>query len=80
MKKIEKSKIMEVLVQAYYCLTFYDIDEAVFCLTDALTSWHYFKIRKETRGPKLSIQWHFKVYGEMDTWAPTHFTFLKNIL
>ena len=65
-KEIEKAAIMELLLQAYYCLKFYDLDEAVLCLTDAFTAWHYFKIIKNIkRGPKLRIEWYFRLYGEM---------------
>ena len=47
--------LMEVLLQASYCLRFYDVPQIIHCLTD-LSRWHYFKVKRST-SDKLNIEW-----------------------
>ena len=71
---------MELLVQTHYCLQYYKMNDAVFCLTDVFNVWHYFKIELSKRSPKMVIRWYHKIEGDIATWASAHLVFLKEII
>ena len=48
--------MMEVLIQAYYCLYQYKVPTFIHCLTD-LHQWYYFKVDK-VKPSKLKIVWY----------------------
>ena len=55
-KRVNDCDLMEALLQASYCLRFYNIPQMIHCLTD-LSTWHYFKVKRSTSSHKLNIEW-----------------------
>ena len=58
---VETNQLMEVMIQAYYCLYQHPVTSVIHCLTD-LQQWWYFKVDKE-RPRKLKVAW-FKSINE----------------
>ena len=53
------------------------LDSAIFCLTDAIYVYHYFKIQyTPTQRNKFIIQWYYKIDGHIDITTSTHLGFL----
>ena len=51
--------LMEVLIQAFYCMTYHKVDSILHCLTD-LTAWHYFKFKKNYQ--HLEVEWFHTIF------------------
>lgn len=56
-ERVNDCDLMEALLQASYCLRFYNVSQMIHCLTD-LSTWHYFKVKRSTSSDKLmNIEW-----------------------
>ena len=74
---VEKSHLMEVMIQAYYCLYQHEVTTFIHCLTD-LQQWYYFKVEKESPR-KLKIAW-YKSINEPEINVGSHFNFLCPVI
>ena len=54
---VDSKALMEVLVQAYYCVNFYKLEGLLICLTDLYT-WQYMKVLRADSGRLQLI--HYK--------------------
>ena len=56
-ERVNDCDLMEALLQASYCLRFYNVSQMIHCLTD-LSTWHYFKVKRSISSDKLmNIEW-----------------------
>ena len=55
-RRVNGYDLMEALLQASYCLRFYNVPQIIHCLT-YLSTWHYFKVKRSTSSHKLNIEW-----------------------
>lgn len=54
---VNDGHLLQLLIEAYYYLTYHSIPACIFCLTD-LQMWYYFKIKKGmSTGPLIQIEW-----------------------
>ena len=51
------------LLQAHYCMRYYNLQVVLHCLTDLKTR-HYFKISQNKRTSILTIEWWHRIDGE----------------
>ena len=74
---VNRHFMMEVLIQAYYCLYQYKVPTFIHCLTD-LHQWYYLKVDK-VKPSKLKIVW-YKSINEKELSLDTHLSFLHFVL
>ena len=61
--RVDVLALMEVFLQAYYCIRYYKIQVVLHCLTD-LKTWHYFKIALNKKTSRLNIAWSHRIEQE----------------
>ena len=61
--RIDISAVIEVLLQAHYCMRYHKFDTVLHCLTD-LRTWYYYKIRFNKGTSNLTLKWWFKIEQE----------------
>ena len=72
---IKESDLLEVLVQAMYCLHAYVVNHIIYCLTDLVT-WHYMKNSRKGRS-SISIEWCHSITEE-EPLLETQFEFVHD--
>ena len=63
---VDVQALMEMLLQAHYCLRAYGIPVILHCLTDLLV-WHYFKLSLNSTTSKLTIEWWYNIKINSET-------------
>ena len=58
--RVDVSAMIEMLLQAHYCMRHHKIELVLHCLTD-LKSWYYFKLQFNKVTSKLAIIWWCKI-------------------
>lgn len=61
--RMDVSALIEMLLQAHYCMRTHNLDTVLHCLTD-LKSWYYYKIGFNKGTSNLSLKWWFKIEQE----------------
>ena len=69
--------LMEVLLQAYYCLHQHKVCTIIHCLTD-MSQWYYFRV-DEVSVAKLKVTW-YKSISEHVPSVQSHVSFLHPVL
>ena len=66
--------LMEVLLQAYYCLYQHKVPTYIHCLTD-LSQWYYFQVEAISNS-RLKILWYHSIKDDNKISLDLHFSFL----